>query len=233
MGERALTTEEIAHVVAKEAREHAERAKLEAETRQALAQAEVSEIVLEREQEKREKELTANDKHKVYVFDSAVDASSVKKCIDQLNVWHRQDPKCKIEIQINSGGGGIFDGFHLIDYIRDLRELGHEVTMVGYGMVASMAGVLLQAADRRVLGSNAFLLLHEGSLGAIGDFGDVEDRVKLMKKMHERILALFESRAQPINPKTTKGFIRKRWERNDWWLPAEDALELGFCDEVR
>jgi ATP-dependent protease ClpP protease subunit len=105
--------------------------------------------------------------------------------------------------------------------------------MVTFGMAASMAGVLLQAADTRIMGANAFLLIHEGSLGAIGDFGDVEDRVELMGQMHDRILSLFETRAKPINPKTTKAFIRNRWKRKDWWITAEEAAKLGLVDEVR
>ena len=101
------------------------------------------------------------------------------------------------------------------------------------GVVGGGGGVLLRAADTRVMGANCFMLIHEGSLGAVGDFGEVEDRVKLMEQMHERILALFEERAKPINPKTTKKFIRHRWQRKDWWFSGDEALKLGFVDEVR
>lgn len=207
--------------------------RIEVETRTAEADAEAAELELERAKEKRALELAQNDRHKVYVFDSDVTDGSVKKCIQQLTTWARQDPACPIEIQINSPGGAINAGFALIDFIRDLRTKGHEVTMVALGMAASMAGVILQAADVRVMGANCFLLLHEGSLGAIGDFGEVKDRVKLMEMYHERILALFEERAKPINEKTTKTFIRNRWARSDWWIPSEDALKLGLVDEVR
>lgn len=211
----------------------AEAAHSRAQARKEIAQAKVAEIVLERERQKRAVEKAANEHHKVYVFDSDVDDAAVKKCIDQLTTWSRQDPDCDIEIQINSPGGSIFAGFALVDFIRGLRQKGHRVTMVALGMAASMAGVLMQAADVRVMGANCFLLIHEGSLGAIGDFGEVEDRVKLMEQMHERILSLFEERAKPINPKTTKKFIRQRWQRRDWWLNSQTAHELGLVDEVR
>lgn len=220
-------------VRARAAQANAEAVKSQAEAREASAKAAKAEIELEREQEKRRDELAANEHHRVYVFDSEVNDSSVKRCIDQLVTWHRQDPECEIEIQVNSPGGAIFAGFALIDFIRGLREQGHKITMVTYGMAASMGGVLLQAADVRVMGANAFLLIHEGSMGAIGDFGDVEDRVELMGQMHERILTLFEERARPINPKTTKTFIKNRWKRKDWWITADDAKKLGFVDEVR
>ncbi len=207
--------------------------KAEADARISLADAEIAEIERDQVRDKRAKELAANERHKLYVFDKDVNSSSVKACIAQLTEWSRQEPGCDIEMHINSPGGVIFDGFALIDFVRTLRDRGHKVTMVAFGMAASMAGVIMQAADTRVMGENAFLLIHEGSLGAIGDFGEVEDRVELMGKMHERILTLFEERAKPINPKTTKTFIRNRWKRKDWWIPAEEALRLGFVDEVR
>lgn len=203
------------------------------EARKVAANAAVAEILLDREQEKRANELAANERNRVYVFDSDVSESAVKRCITQLTAMARQEPGCAIELQINSPGGSIFDGFALIDFLRDLRKNGHQITVVGFGMVASMAGVILQAADRRVMGANSLLLIHEGSLGAVGDFGKVEDRVKLMGIMHARILELFESRAKPINAKTTKAFIKRNWQRKDWWMTANDALKLGFVDEVR
>ena len=96
-----------------------------------------------------------------------------------------------------------------------------------------MAGVILQAADTRIIGENAILLIHEGSFGAVGSYGEVEDRVKLMNLLHGRILDIFEKRAKPLNSKTTKTFIKKNWSRQDWWMNATMALELGFVDEIR
>ena len=171
--------------------------------------------------------------HRVYNFDESVNDKSVKECINTLTAWDRQDPVCEITVYINSGGGSIIEGFALIDFLLELRRKGHKITTVALGMAASMAGVILQSGDVRVMGSNAILLIHEGSLGAIGNFGEVEDRVKLMKIFHERILELFESRSKPINPKTTKAFIRKEWNRTDFWVDSKRALELGLVDEVR
>lgn len=204
-----------------------------AEARKWNAEAEIFELDLERDHEKRKLELAANHQHHKYIFDSEVSGKSVKDCISTLQKWARLEPGCDVEITMNSPGGSIFDGFALVDFIRDLRAQGHEVTIVGLGIVASMAGVILQAGTKRVLSENSIFLIHEGSLGAIGDFGAVEDRVELMKLFHERILSLFVTRAEPINKRTTKGFIKRNWKRKDWWMSAGDAVKLGFADEVR
>ena len=49
----------------------------------------------------------------------------------------------------------------------------------------------------------------------------------------EEPVDLFVERAQPINKKTTKNFIKRNWKRKDWWFSAGDAVKLGFADEVR
>jgi ATP-dependent protease ClpP protease subunit len=173
------------------------------------------------------KELARDEFHKVYIFDENVTDDSVKDCIRQLTTWSRQDPGCDIEIQVNTSGGSIFAGFALVDFIRGLRNSGHEVTAVVYGMAASMGGVLLQAADKRIMGENAFMLIHEGSMFTGGDFGNLEDDMKLYGKLHDRILSLLTSRS-----KVSPADVKKAWKRTNWWLDAAECLDRGFIDEV-
>jgi len=204
-----------------------------ADTRERVAEAKQAEIDLRKAERKEQDELARDDYNYVYVFDDAVTDSSVKKCINQLNLWTRQKDKCEIEIQINSPGGAVIDGFALIDFIHDLRGKGHKIDTIALGYAASMGGVLLQCGEKRSMGYNAFLLIHEAQFGAVGSFGKVEDQVKFAKILQERILDLFARRAQTVNPRTTKAFIRRKWERKDWWMNADEALKLGFIDEVR
>lgn len=179
-----------------------------------------------------EQEVLARDvHHHVYVFDDTVHEDSVKLCIDQLNTWSRNSPDgepCEIELQISSDGGDIVSGFKLIDYLRLLRGRGHVVTGVVFGYAASMAAVLLCACDNRVMGENSFILLHEGSVSASGDSGHVEDMMSLYNKMKERIVVLLTDRS-----KLTPATLKKRWSRRDWWMDADEALDLGLVDEIR
>jgi ATP-dependent protease ClpP protease subunit len=49
-----------------------------------------------------------------------------------------------------------------------------------------------------------------------------------MKLLHEHILDLFAGRAT-----VTKAFIRKNWNRTDWWMSSDEALKHGFVDEIK
>src|SRR6185437_11114483 len=149
--------------------------------------------------------------------------SSVKACIQQLATWERtsdSDEGVTVELQLNSPGGSVVVGFALIDFIQDFHTRGNTVNTVAYGMAASMAGVILQVGKKRSMGSNAVLLIHEASFGAVGSYGEVQDRVKLVDIFHERILKLFTDRA-----KVSKSFINRNWSRKDWWIDSTNAIK--------
>lgn len=216
-------------------RADAEASRAEARLRNAEAltselHAEVGQISRDREVEKRAEELTADKYHRRYVFTGEVSANAVNTCIKQLQTWVRQLPQDEtmtIQLVINSPGGSIFDGFALIDFLRQLQADGHKIVTEALGMAASMAGVLLQVGDTRVMGEHAFLLIHEAQFGAVGSMGDIEDRVALVEMMHERILELFAARS-----KMTKAAIKRKWTRRDWWISAPEAAKLGFVDRI-
>lgn len=213
---------------AKAERDRAEAAKLAAETREAVAKADKAELDLEREREKRRDELAAHKHHYVLPFSGPVNDQSATAAVDQLTKWRRQAAEpLRIEMLINSPGGGITAGFTLIDVMRAMRAEGHHITTTSYGLAASMGGVILQAGDLRRFGRHAQLLIHQASFGAGGSMGNVEDQVEWVKMMQEQILDLFAERS-----KMTKATIKRRWHRKDWWISAADALKYGFVDEV-
>ena len=41
-------------------------------------------------------------------------------------------------------------------------------------------------------------------------------------------VSIFTSRS-----KLTKSRIKRNWDRKDWWIDADECLELGLVDEVR
>jgi ATP-dependent Clp endopeptidase proteolytic subunit ClpP len=208
----------------------------------AVAQAKVQEALLtetslklvelgfnaDRATEKRKEELAAHKYHHIYLFKGAVDDSTAAKCMDQLTLWMRNEPKCDIEIVFNSPGGSITAGLALWDHIQFVRAAGHKVTTSTIGMAASMAGILLQAGDVRVMGKESWLLIHQASFSTGGSFGEVEDTVKWIERIQDRILEIFAARS-----KMTKAQIKRKWHRSDWWISSDEALKLGLVDELR
>ncbi|MDQ1436755.1 MAG: ATP-dependent Clp protease, protease subunit [Acidimicrobiaceae bacterium] len=163
----------------------------------------------------------------VYTFYSGVDAESVQQCMAELGTWSRRGPGSEITVIFNSPGGSVLDGLALFDYLHQLRAVGHLVTTMALGRAASMGAVLLQAGSRRVMGRNAFLLIHEVSHQSVGKVSEMEDSVGFTKRLQQRLLAILAERST-LNERE----IQRRWARKEWWLDAEEALALGLADEL-
>lgn len=228
------------------AKNNAMAAKFEAEALRARYEAEQSLVALHdaeidlRQKERIEEELLALDAyHETYRFLGAVEDGTVKNCIDKLTFWHRTKPDCKIEIVFNSPGGNVFAGMDLFDFIQELRRDGHHVRTHGRGHMASMGGILLQAGDVRSMGKESYILIHEVSTWAAGKVGEIEDEYNFLKKISERVVNIFASRAKEAGERGTASHpitpaqIRKNWNRTDWWIDSNDALRLGIVDELR
>lgn len=132
-----------------------------------------------------------------------------------------------ITIWLNSPGGYVVDGLALFDYIISLRETGIEINTVVLGEAASMGGILLQAGTKRYVGASAHILIHEVSAGAIGKASEIEDELAYIERLQKRLVSILAERStlSPVQ-------IKRKWKRTDWWLDADEAIDLGFADGV-
>lgn len=133
--------------------------KLDAEARTAEVGARTAEMLLDKAEEA-ERERKALDKFQhIYVFDDPVTDATVLACILELDKWRRLDPKCAITLRFYSPGGDVIAGMYLFDYLKQLGRDGHVLTTEAYGYAASMAGILLQVGDHRIIGRESYILI--------------------------------------------------------------------------
>ena len=199
----------------------AETAKLEAETLRVTQ-------LYDREEIFHRRDRAAAGEARILTFYGEVGPPSVARALEELGIWARRDPGGPIKLIFNSPGGSVLDGLALFDYLRELEADGHPITTVGMGMAASMGGVLLQAGSHRVIGRNAYMLIHEVSSIGWGKTSELEDEVAFVKRLQDRLLDILAERST-----MTRTQIARRWKRKDWWLDAGEALRYGFVDEVR
>ena len=209
-------------------REIAETKKVQAESRKAESEALITELDAQKKYRDREKELSVDEENHLYRFDGEVSKSSVSRCMGKLTQWSRLDPKCDIEIIFASPGGEIISGFELFDFIQSLRNKGHHITTGSLGYAASMAGILLMAGDTRWIGHQSWMMIHRAAFGAYGKTFEIEDEVRFVRRIEERIVDIFTKRS-----KLTKQKIKRNWDRKDWWISADECLELELVDEIR
>ena len=236
-----------AHSLAERAKMEAERAKLELETRLVEVQVRDAEtrlrqqesylaraILNDRVESQKLQDVLSGDKyHGVYIYDDQIDSASVAMCMDRLTAWARAG-RTECEVRFTSPGGSIIDGLALFDYIRRLSREGMFIETSAYGYAASMAGILLQAGDRRVMARESWLLIHAPSFIAHGSLSDVRDRVDWINRMNQRVVQIFFERSQATEApnKLSLDEIIRRYDRKDWWLSSDEALDHGFVDGV-
>lgn len=195
--------------------------KLRLEIAQLTQQVEVNGIGLERAR-------ASADAARVLTFYGEVSPPMVLDAMTELGRWARRDPGDPIRLIFNSPGGTVWDGLALFDYLLELRSLGHVVETVALGRAASMGGILLQAGTTRVMGANAWMLIHEVSSGTYGSTSEMEDDLAFTRQLQDRCAELLAARSA-----LSVRQIKARWKKKDWWLSAAQALELGFVDLVR
>ena len=71
-------------------------------------------------------------------------------------------------------------------------------------------------------------MIHRAAFGASGKTFDIEDEVEWVKRIEKRIIDLFVRRS---NLSASK--IKRNWDRKDWWIDADQALEFGLIDKIR
>ena len=232
MADEKRSKEELAADIAvkkAEARKaEAEAEKTEAETKKALLELRESEIKSYEAELSFSKKQAEDEANHLYRFDGEVSKSSVQRCIKRLTEWSRLDPKCDMEIVLSSPGGEIISGFELFDFMQGLREKGHKLTTGSLGYAASMAGILLQAGDVRWIGHQSWMMIHRAAFGAYGKTFEIEDEVRFVRRIEERILDIFHLRSN-----LTKNKIKRNWDRKDWWISADECVDWGLVDEVR
>lgn len=205
----------------------AEVALLKTKTRKELAEARLAEINLAIAKDKeRDRQVQGGKIRHLYIND-VIAGRSVDAWIDALQHWERRDPAEPIEITINSPGGSVLDGLALFDVILRLRRKGHHVTTRGTGMIASMATILMQAGDERILDANSWFMIHEVSSRTQGTITEMEEAQAFSKRLNDRIMDILLERST-----LSKRQLQARTKKRDDWLSAPEAVALGFADRV-
>lgn len=129
----------------------------------------------------------------------------------------------EIEVQINSPGGGVFDGIAIYNALRN-----HPATVTTRvdALAASIASVVAQAGDKRVMQPSAQMMIHNAHGLVVGDNRDHQDMADLLKQQDGVIAGIYAARSG----KDAAGF--RDLMNAGTWLTAERAVAEGLADAV-
>jgi len=128
-----------------------------------------------------------------------------------------------LNVHINSPGGSVFAGFTLYNILK--RHPAAVATHVD-GMAASIASVVLQGADERVMATNGMVMIHNPMAIALGYAEDLRKVADDLDKIREPIVKSYSDRVS-VSDDEVKAMMDA-----ETWMTAEEAVEKGFADRI-
>lgn len=130
-----------------------------------------------------------------------------------------------ITVRITSHGGCAGAGFAIHDAIKAAK---HEVITEAWGMAESIAALIFQAGDQRVMAPSARLLLHDVQTESSSTTGSrgVQAHANDIKALEELYFTTVAARAG-IRPEQVK-----KWCNNITGFNAVQAVKAGLADAV-
>jgi len=135
----------------------------------------------------------------------------------ELN-YLKEEGAQSVTIDINSVGGSIVEGFSIYSAIQSCQM---ETTTRVVGIAASMAGIISQAGDKRVIMDYGIFHAHGPQVPA-----GVKVETSLVAKMLDSLKTMIGAKAN-LTPEALEELMSK-----ESVFTALEALELGFFDEI-
>jgi ATP-dependent Clp protease protease subunit len=172
-----------------------------------------------------------------YEEEPGVDYRMSTSFIKNIHLLQSQSSK-NILVHMHTIGGSWHDGMAMFNSMRFSKC---PITILAYAQASSMSGVVLQAADKRILTPDCELMIHHGSISLDDNTMAVKSAVDQNEKYCKRMLQIFAQRAilgkyfkdRNYGIKKTMSFIdSKIRQSSDWYLSAEESVYYGFSDGI-
>jgi ATP-dependent Clp protease, protease subunit len=148
--------------------------------------------------------------------------------ISKVRLLRKINPSLtNVTILLNSPGGDVIETLGLIDYLNTLNSDGIKTNIICRGSAMSAAALLLAAGTGvRAASKHSKIMVHQLSSFAAGKLSDLKSNAKFAEQLEDDCNNIM---AECTNKD------KEWWEQNqqnDYFLTAEQALELGIIDKI-
>lgn len=131
-----------------------------------------------------------------------------------------------LEIEINSPGGSVFDGFTIYQEIKSLRDRGVVVNATITGMAASMASVICMACDHVAIVPHGRMMIHDASNSVAGNADYLRKSADLLDSISADLANIYAVKTgKPADEIRTM-------MKAETWMNASESVANGFADSV-
>ena len=162
-------------------------------------------------------------------------SSRLIKNIDILEAENHRPITIKM---IASDGGDLADGLAIYSAIKNSPCY---IQIIGYGAVCSAATIIMQAADRRSLMRESEFMFHHGSIWLEQTSLAARSTIQSNTRHNKMMLDIYVGRCKDgpffkerqYSPSRVKSYLENKMKsEGDCWVTAEQALDMGFIDEI-
>lgn len=147
-----------------------------------------------------------------------ISAGQVAEALDEID-------SDEIEVLLNSIGGSVFEGVAIYNLLRNHKA---RITVKVMGMAASIASVILQAGDERIMLSGSQAMIHPAWGITIGDASDHRETADILDKQTDIVASIY---AERVGGSGKKAHFSKLMQAESWFT-AEEAVAEGLADKV-
>lgn len=160
-------------------------------------------------------------------LDTDIDDSTVNYIVYPL-IQMNEDPNIKkITLYINSNGGDPYVAMSIVSVIENLKK---PITIVILGTAASAAGFVAMAKGKHiktVCNKYSVGLIHPGSIRLGGNSAEVRDTHDFWQRYEDTKIKDFILSHTNITDEKYESI-----KRREYWMLADEMLELGIVDEI-
>lgn len=157
-----------------------------------------------------------------HIIEINEDDKHLKKLYSVYGIDYSPKP---IKIYIDSYGGAVYQCFGLLSVMERSKTPIHTIVT---GCAMSCGFLILISGHRRFAHKMSTPLYHQVSSGAFGKVQDMEERLGEAKRLQRQIEEHTMQKTK-IGKKKLKQVLENKI---DWFMTAEEALELGVVDSI-
>lgn len=127
-----------------------------------------------------------------------------------------------ITVHINSNGGEVKEGLAIYNALKT-----RNVTTICEGFAASAASLIFMAGKRRVMNAASLLFIHQAIVSASGNPDELEKVANDLRTITEAAANAYKEGGVTCSEDELMQMLKE-----ETWIKAENALELGFATEI-
>src|SRR5471030_333651 len=162
--------------------------------------------------------------YKIYLYDTDTDCIGSGSLSSSYLQWQLEAAAGQdVEVHISSVGGSAFDAIAIYDLLK--KYPGNVTTYID-ALAASAASIVAMGGKTIVMSKYALLMIHKPMVDTGGNSDELLKDIQMLNVVQSRLAQIYMDKTG-LDIANINSLIN-----SVTWLTADQALDLGFIDEV-